>query len=353
MKILILALSGNGDALMFTPALKLLKTQFPEAEIDVLAMFKTVEELYARNPNVSNVYFHDFLKKNPASSLLKVLQLRFKNYDASINVYPANRREYNIMSRLIGAKKRLGHEYNHENDKQLSKLNNLRVLENDKLHNVEENIRLIKLLKDFKTPELPPMEIFLKSADETAADNWFLKNNLLKTDTLVGFHAGTQVLKNHIKRRWAPEKFAESGKNLQAKFGAKILLFGGPDEYELNESIAQMMGGDVFIVKERIMPGAAIMKNCKLFVANDSALMHFAAALKIPTVAIFAYTNPNYVHPWKTEYKIVRKDLPCSPCFYYSPKPATCIWTGEDEFKCNWMIQPDEVLNACEELLRS
>ena len=89
MKILILALSGIGDALMFTPALKLMRQSFPDAQIDALVMFKAVKDMYERNPDFNNVYYFDFLNQGALKSLLFVLKLR-KKYDASLNVYPSN-----------------------------------------------------------------------------------------------------------------------------------------------------------------------------------------------------------------------------------------------------------------------
>ena len=61
MKILINALSGNGDALMFSPTLKVLKEKIPGVQIDMLAMYKSVKEMYSESPYLTNIYFIDFL----------------------------------------------------------------------------------------------------------------------------------------------------------------------------------------------------------------------------------------------------------------------------------------------------
>ena len=126
MKILILALSGIGDALMFTPALKLLRQSLPSAQIDTLVMFKGTKEIYETNPNFNKVIHFDFLKEGAANSLKFVVGLR-KKYDATINVYPSNRKEYNLISFLIGAKKRVGVEYLRMNSQNLGWLNNVTV----------------------------------------------------------------------------------------------------------------------------------------------------------------------------------------------------------------------------------
>jgi len=71
MKILVLALSGIGDALIFTPALKLLKQNNPEAEIDALIMYKGAQEIYKRNPNLNKLIYFNFLKEG-ALKILKI-----------------------------------------------------------------------------------------------------------------------------------------------------------------------------------------------------------------------------------------------------------------------------------------
>ena len=104
MKILINALSGNGDALMFSPALRLLKEKLPDAEIDMLVMFKSVKEMYQQNPFLNEIHFIDFLNSQNSNLFQIVRRLKKNDYDYSINVYPANRLEYNIVQAFLGAK---------------------------------------------------------------------------------------------------------------------------------------------------------------------------------------------------------------------------------------------------------
>lgn len=353
MKILIIALSGIGDALMFSPALKLLREKYKDAQLDLLSMFKGVEDLFIRNPDISNVYYWDFMRENPIKSLFYVLSLRKKKYNVTINVYPSNRWPYNLISFLIGAPIRIGHDYNHTNLRSLNFLNNKRIREDDLKHNVVENISLLSFL-DVGVPEkLPPLQVNVNPDDQSSALDWLHKNNIKSSDLIIGFHAGSAVLKNHINRRWAPEKYSQLAKMLVANFSAKILLFGGPEEYKLNDYIKNLAGDNVYIVKvNSLMTSAAIMKHCKVFVVNDSGLMHIASGLGLPIVTIFAYTNPNYVHPWMTIYTLIRRELSCSPCFYYSPRPARCK-LKENKFKCIKEINVDEVYSQVEKMMKS
>ena len=147
MRILVLALSGIGDALMFTPSLKIIKQKNPDAVIDALVMFRGAEQFYSKLSEINVVHYHDFIRSNKLKSLSFVLSLR-KKYDITFNVYPSNRREYNIINFLIGAKKRVGFNYLRKNFINLGFLNNLRITEDDNLHNVEENVRITRTVCD-------------------------------------------------------------------------------------------------------------------------------------------------------------------------------------------------------------
>jgi lipopolysaccharide heptosyltransferase II len=350
-KILAIALSGIGDALMFTPALKILKKELPEAEIDVLVMFKGAQTILEENPNVNKIIYFDFLNSGILSSLKFTLSLR-KKYDASINVYPANRREYNLINFLIGAPKRGAVKYLRKDFVNFGFFNNVRVIENDLVHNVQENINICEKLLGKKLSEEPELEFFLKESDLTFRDDYLKNNNISENDLVVGFHPGSAILKNQIRRRWEPEKFAVLGKKLISEYNAKILIFGGPEEDELKEKISnQINSRNTIIVKTADLAGsAAIMKKCSLFVTNDSSLMHVASAMKLNIIAIIGPTNPNYIHPWKTDYKIVRLDLDCSPCFIYSPRPLICF-RNDIKFKCIKEMTVDMVYATAKEFL--
>jgi lipopolysaccharide heptosyltransferase II len=350
-KILVIALSGIGDALMFTPALKLLKKSMSEAEIDVLIMFKGAKTILEENPNVNNIIYFDFLNRSTIASLKFIFSLRRK-YDASINVYPANRREYNLINFLIGAPKRGAVKYLRKDFMNLGFLNNARTVENDSIHNVQENINICENLFDKKFSEEPELELFLKESDLAFSQDYLTDNNISEKDLVIGFHPGCATLKNHIKRRWEPEKFAALGKKLIGEYDAKILIFGGPEEETLKENINNQINSEssIAVKTDTLGESAAVMKRCNLFITNDSSLMHVASALKLNIIALLGPTNPNYIHPWKTNYKIVRLDLDCSPCFIYSPRPLICF-RNDVKFKCVKEMTVDMVYAAAKEFI--
>lgn len=353
MKILVLALSGIGDALMFTPALTLMRRSFPDVQIDALVMFKGVQEMFQRNKDFHTVYFFDFLREGFFPSLKFILGLR-NAYDATINVYPSNRREYNIVNFLFGAKKRAGVQYLRMDVQNFGFLNNVRIDENDTLHNVQENIRLCEKLLGTTFNEEPDLDFPLFEEDYRYAETALRGMNVTESDFVVGFHPGGSTLKNHINKRWEPEKFAELGNILLRERGAKVLVFGGAEEQLLKEYTVQMIASPHArsVNADNLAHTAVIMHRCNVFVSNDSSLLHVASALKRKTVLVAGPINPNYSHPWNTDYRVVSLHLECSPCFIHSPKPLTCTRT-DVQFKCLKELEVDLVYQATLDLMKN
>ena len=132
-----------------------------------------------------------------------------------------------------------------------------------------------------------------------------------------------------------------------------FVLFGGPEEAPLREEIISGASLGASRVKSAetssIRDSISLMGECGYFVSNDSGLMHAAAAMQVPTVAIFGPTDPAYVHPWKCRYKVVRRSEGCGPCFRYTPAPLSCEKDGG--FPCIHEIEATDVLRALESLM--
>lgn len=355
-KILILALPGIGDALMATPMLELLRRAKPDAEIHAVVMFTATREMFEGDPFVDKVHFHDFVSGAKGPGLKLINELRRIRFDVSINIYPQNRREYNLIALLVGAKRRIAIRYRRRDPQNLSWVNTSTLLEDDTLHCVEENVRLLSLLGiEAKMGEdnLPSLRLAIGAKHIEFADKWYAEHVGTDARTLIGFHAGTALFKNHINRRWAPEKFAELAGRLSTELGARVLLFGGPDDLDANRTILELAGEQITMVETKsIMDSVAVMQRLDMFVSNDSALMHIAGALKLPTVGIFGPTNETYVHPWKTRYTIIHTGIDCRPCFIYSPKPLTCYRTDPAEhWLCIRAIEVERVFAETKKML--
>lgn len=342
-RILVIALSGIGDALMFTPSLIKLKEDFPQSEIDALVMFGGVKDIYKTLPQINNIYHFDFLKRSKAEALKFVLSLRGK-YDISINVYPSNRKEYNLINLLIGAPKRSAVKYLRKDFINLGFLNNSRILENDNLHNVEENILMCEKLSGKKSNRIHPLQFNFDESSKLFQEKFLSASGIMNDDLVIGFHPGCSALKNHDKRRWSTKNFADLARLLIKNNNAKILIFGGKEETHLKQEIISYTGNYNIVSVETtsLEDTASVMKRCNLFITNDSSLMHVASALQLNVIALIGPTNPSYISPWQTKHSLVSLNLECAPCFYYSPKPLSCSRT-DLKFKCIVELPPQLV----------
>jgi len=132
-----------------------------------------------------------------------------------------------------------------------------------------------------------------------------------------------------------------------------ILLFGGPEEQGLREAIEK----DSQLPASRILDAgnlpilevAALMERLDGFVCNDALLTHVAAAVNIPTVVIQGPLPHWSTRPYACrKYKVVRLDLPCSPCYGYAKYGIRC--TNRMRVQCLKEITPQQVAAALKEL---
>ena len=338
--ILVLPLPGVGDTLNTCPALEILRKAYPKANITLVVMFKAAYDVMENNPIVDEIIYWPFIKKGFWKSVNFLVSLNKRRFDVAILSYPANRVEYNIVSFFTGVRLRIAHRYLYRTWRSLFFINSRTVLEDDRLHNVEENIRLLSLLGIHAESWGKP-EIRLSEKDLTFARSW-IKEQKLGKKPLIAFHPGCATFKNQIKRRWAREKYIELGRKLIREEGVRVLVFGSTREYALKKMVADEIGEGAYAVYESTMTeAAALIKRCRIMVSGDTGLMHVSGAVDVPVIAIFGPTNINWVYPYGATYKAVSKNLPCSPCFHYSTRHLTCDRFGD--FRCITQITVEEV----------
>ncbi|PIV63342.1 MAG: hypothetical protein COS11_07960, partial [bacterium (Candidatus Ratteibacteria) CG01_land_8_20_14_3_00_40_19] len=129
-------------------------------------------------------------------------------------------------------------------------------------------------------------------------------------------------------------------------YNAQVIIFGGKQEISLAERVASLMKKNPIIAAGKTTLGetAALIERCNLFITNDSGLMHIACAVKTPVVAIFGPTDYRKTGPYSINSAIIRKNLPCSPC--YQRGKVKC-----KELDCFKLITVEEVLEAAERVL--
>lgn len=346
-KIVVTPLMGMGDTLMTTPALQLIKENRPDCEITYFTFNRATQEVLLNNPHIDHLHYHPIKAVNFVKATLHVLTHFSFRFDTCINFYPSNRIQYNAFAFMTGAKMRIGHTYLKKYFSQLNWLKNRTIREDYNAHCVVENIRLLKFLGiEADTEKIPPMHIYLTDDEKFTGESF---RESMKHSTIAGIHTGTSTFKNQDKRRWPKEYFVRLIDSLP---DIHFVMFGALDELEINRSIQSSVknSGQVTVVDNKTLREvAAIIGKLDAFISNDSGLMHIAAAMNTPTLAILGPTNQNFIHPWNVKHKIARLELPCSPCFYYSPKPLAC--SLKDQFKCLSELEPPLVEDSLVKLL--
>ena len=134
--------------------------------------------------------------------------------------------------------------------------------------------------------------------------------------------------------------------------GARIALVGTPADGV--SQVASLMRSEAMNLEGRtnLKQLAAVLKRCNLFIGADSGVMHLAAAVGTPLVAIFGPSNYQAWGPWPRHGRhiVLRDDLPCSPCSYVGYKVGRR--EGCQAMTCMKAITPEMVLAAAERLLQ-
>jgi heptosyltransferase-2 len=115
-------------------------------------------------------------------------------------------------------------------------------------------------------------------------------------------------------KRWPAESYAGLARALIAK-GLGVALLGSANDAAVTRDIAAAAPGAVDLAgKTRLEDAIDLVAAVSLAVSNDSGLMHIAAAVGTPVVAIYGSTSPDHTPPLAEHRELVWLHLDCSPC---------------------------------------
>ena len=117
-------------------------------------------------------------------------------------------------------------------------------------------------------------------------------------------------------KRWPARHFALVATTLQAK-DWQVALVGSHKDAAIGEEIVRLSEGKVrnLCGQTNLMQAIDLIASAQFVLTNDSGLMHVAAALDRPLVALFGSSSPAYTPPLSARAKILSLNLPCAPCF--------------------------------------
>ena len=355
MNILVISLAGIGDTLFATPLIHELRANFPDARIDALVMWAGAKGALEGNPHLNAVFQKNLIAAGRMEGLKFLRQLRARHYDVSINTYPQSRLAYRAVARFIKARLRISHEY--DNACVLDRLLVNRTLPQDyERHSIENNVACLACLG--ARPLLPrhDYEIYLSPADLAWAEDFIATQNL-SGRRLLGLHIGSGGTKNLPLRRWPLEHYLELLRRLaRARPDLTTLLFGGPEEQPDHAKLLAAAGGERLRHPQtsNLRQAAALLRRCDLFLSVDTALMHLAAAMKVPRqIVIETPTWNKPIAPYQNPYVLVKNPAVAGRNLQYYRYDGRGIRGSAQELaRCMAAVPVEEVYRAVEQALQ-
>lgn len=306
MKILVIGPSWVGDMMMSQSLYRTLKAEYPSAEIDVMAP-AWCRPLLARMPEVNQALAmplgHGALGLGERRRLGRAL--RANRYDRAY-VLPNS-----FKSALVPFFADIPQRTGWRGEMRYGLLNDVRVLDKAAFPlMVQRYVALaydkgrIQRADDLPQPLLWPQ---LQVSDEEIADTT-AAFNLTGSRPIVGFCPGAEF---GPAKRWPHYHYAALAQRL-IESGYQIALFGSAKDHEAGEQIRAALQEDArdfclnLAGKTQLEQAVILIAACRAVVSNDSGLMHVAAALNKPLIALYGPSSPDFTPPLSDKARVIR-----------------------------------------------
>jgi len=329
-RILIVAPSWVGDAILSEPLVALLRDPFEDPIVDVLVhswCAPVYERMRGIRRIIENPIGHGRLDLAGRRKLAR--ELKGEGYTHSF-VLP-NSWKSALVPYLARIPKRVGYK----GEARYGLLTDARRLDKRAMPRLVDRFAALAVPLGRLVPMAPSPVLVPDAANRAAA----MRALRLKADRpVVILCPGAEF---GAAKRWPPNQFAE----LAAMFlrnHLQVWIVGSPNDKLAADAVLNSLGDNVRKVRDltaRTDLGTAIdiLSSASLVVSNDSGLMHAAAAVGVPLVALFGSSSPLYTPPISPLAQIAKIDIACSPCF-----KRECPL---GHFKCMRELKPPIVYN--------
>ena len=320
---------------MITPAIGALRQHFPQAEITVLAN-PLVSQMFSPHSCVDRVItFHrNGAHRGIAGRLRLAAELRRHRFDLAV-IFP-NSFEGALIPWLAGIPLRLGK--NSDGRGLLLTHRYPRTLQRSDQHQV---LNYLDMLNYFSlASDAPLLDLQTTPAEDGALAALFASRGIAPGQVVLGINPGATF---GSAKRWYPDRFAEVARELSRRWGARVVITGGPAETEMAARIEELLGGACLNLAgaTSVRELMALIKRCDFFITNDSGPMHIAAAFDVPLVAIFGSTDHRTTSAFFDRGVIVRRSTDCAPCMQ-----REC----PTDHRCMTAVTAGEVIDAADAL---
>lgn len=337
MKIFIVGPSWVGDMVMAQSLFIALRQRFPDARIDVLApgwSRPIIEAMPEVHKAIDMPLGHGALEIKTRRALGH--SLRSEKYDWAI-VLPNS-----LKSALIPWFAKIPRRTGWKGEMRYGLLNDLRQLDKSIFSLMVH--KYVGLAYDKGTTpdafECPAPA--LKPAAKNIADA-LQKYSLSTEQNILALCPGAEFGR---AKKWPERHYAEIAKR-HIHEGGQVWLFGSQNDQQACDEIVSLVDQSAGTVQNlagrtSLQEAVALMSQAHKAVANDSGLMHVAAGLGVPIVALFGSTSPDYTPPLSAKSMVIKAEIDCSPCF-----KRDCPF---GHYKCLEEMAPDRVWSALKSL---
>ncbi|HTJ95581.1 MAG TPA: lipopolysaccharide heptosyltransferase II [Pararobbsia sp.] len=333
---LVIAPNWIGDALMAQPLFTLLKRLNPRITIDALAP-GWVAPVLERMPEIHSVYSSTLAhgKLQLWSRWHLASDVRETRYDAAY-VLP-NSLKSALIPWLAGINLRIG--YTGESRYGLLNVRHANPRKDERAPMVRHYAALAYAPGATLPDELPLPRIESDLNEGVRVSNRFALDTRVP---LVVFCPGAEF---GPAKRWPPEQFAALAQLVRHAFPyAQVVALGSPKDSPVAAAIAERAPFVRNLCGQTSLSDAcALIGRASAVVSNDSGLMHVAAALRRPLVALYGSSDPRHTPPLSDSAKVQWLHLECSPCFQRECPLG--------HFKCMRDLSPEQVFEQLREML--
>ncbi|MBW2146699.1 MAG: lipopolysaccharide heptosyltransferase I [Deltaproteobacteria bacterium] len=339
-RILLIRTSALGDVVMALPVVRTLRSIYPEARID-WAVEETSASILEDNPDLSRALIlrtKRWRQRKSLSALQEmaetIRQLRSAEYDLTLDLQGLIKSGF--IARITGARLRIGYHRSRCREPFSARFNNLHVQTRADTHIVDQQLELLRPLGIIEPDRR--FQILLRREDERHAEEFISRLNRRESGPIV-INPGA----SWPTKRWPQDRYVALAQRIVDVLGFPVVVtWGGEAEGRQAHELVRRAGRGVFLAPPTdIRQLAALLSKCRLFIGSDTGPLHIAAALGVPTVALFGPSDPHRNGPYGNTSRILHSPLPCSGCYRRQCPDPVCIRS----------IRIDEVFAAVREVV--
>lgn len=324
-----------GDVVMATPAIRALRSTFPESRILGICTEYVAETIHG-NPHLNRIL--TFEKRRPFPLLRELRRERVRDAVLFANTFRSA-----LLARWAGCERIVGFARYFRD-----------ALLTDRLYPRRDHrgrYRPTPVLDDYNRLAMRygaaessvAMQLETAPGDEAQALRTWNELGLNRFSRVVGLNPGGAF---GSSKHWPVSHFAELAGSLSER-GYGVLVFCGPAERETARAIVHRVSHPAVVgLADRAVSlglSKALIRKLALLVTTDSGPRHFATAFGIPVVTLFGPTHQQWTETYARNAIPLQLALPCGPC-----QQRVC---PEGHHRCMTELQPQAVLDAVNRLL--